>query len=83
MAYWHPNSGVQVCILGDAARPSLARYAKTSLFSQSPEIQTCTPEHCYVIPSLGAKKQKPEPEQTEFLSATLNYRTALALAHDL
>ena len=65
------------------ARPSLARYVKTSLFSQSPEIEHHTPNHCYVILSLGAKEQK--PEQTEFLSDTLSYRTVLdpALSLDL
>ena len=63
----------------------MARYVKTSLFSQSPEIEHHTPNHCYVILSLGAKEQKPEPEQTEPLSDSLSYRTVLdpVLALDL
>ena len=46
------------------SRPSMARYVKTSMFLQSPEIEHHTPNHYYVIfPHWERKEPELEPEQ--------------------
>ena len=50
--------GAGCCCSEDASRPSMARYAWTSLSTQSSEQQHPAPNHSYVILSLSEGKEK-------------------------
>jgi hypothetical protein len=54
----HDHHGWWKCSLRQDAGAAPGPLCENFLFSQSPEIQTYTPKHCYVIPSLGGERAK-------------------------